>query len=126
MFDGVNDYVAIPNEANFDLTGAMTVACWIKVDVFDAAYQAIVTKGNTAWRLAREGTTNFVQFSCTGLSQTKVVSTIKRQRRTMASRRRRLHGQPAAESTSTACCNNSVTSTGSISTNNQPVRDRPQ
>ena len=51
-FDGVNDYVAIPNEANFDLTGSMTVACWIKVDVFDVGFQAIVCKGNTAWRLA--------------------------------------------------------------------------
>ena len=73
-FDGVNDYVAIPNEANFDLTGAITVACWIKVDVFDADFQAIVTKGDSAWRLAREGNTNFVQFACTGLTTLKVVS----------------------------------------------------
>jgi hypothetical protein len=73
-FDGVNDYVAIPNEANYDLTGAMTVACWIKVSSFTKNFQAIVTKGNTAWRLAREGTTNTVQFACTGLSTFKVVS----------------------------------------------------
>src|SRR5687767_1650612 len=45
-FDGSNDYVAIPNESNFDFTGAMTVACWIKVDVFDVGFQAIVCKGN--------------------------------------------------------------------------------
>jgi len=74
-FDGANDYVAIPNEATFDITGAVTVACWIKVDVFDADFQAIVCKGNTAWRLAREGATNFVQFACTGLTINKVVST---------------------------------------------------
>jgi hypothetical protein len=74
-FDGSNDYVAVANEANFDFTGAMTVACWIKVDVFDADFQAIVCKGNSAWRLARDGSTNFIQFSCSGLTtNTKVVS----------------------------------------------------
>jgi hypothetical protein len=73
-FDGFNDYLTIPNESSYDFTGAMTVACWIKVDVFDADFQAIVCKGNSAWRLAREGSTNFVQFACTGLTTFKVVS----------------------------------------------------
>jgi hypothetical protein len=74
-FDGVNDYVAIPNESNYDLTGPMTVCCWIKVDVFDTAYQAIVTKGDTAWRIQRYANTNNIEFSCTGLStNTMVVS----------------------------------------------------
>jgi hypothetical protein len=74
-FDGVNDYVAIPNEANYDFTGAVTICCWFKVDVFDVADQAIVTKGNSAWKIARDGTTNNVQFACAGLTtNTKVVS----------------------------------------------------
>jgi hypothetical protein len=73
-FDGVNDYVTVPNETSFDFTGAMTVACWIKVDVFDADFQAIVCKGNSAWRLARDGNSNFVQFACSGLTTFKVVS----------------------------------------------------
>ena len=64
-FDGVDDYVAVASEAKFDITGAMTVACWIKVDVFDAQWQAIVTKGDTAWRLTRDDTNNGVRFTCT-------------------------------------------------------------
>jgi hypothetical protein len=74
-FDGVDDYVAIPSEATFDLTGAMTVAAWIKVDVFDAPEQAIVCKGDTAWRLQRDAATNGVAFTCRGLTTNRIAST---------------------------------------------------
>jgi hypothetical protein len=73
-FDGVNDYVDIPNESRYDVTGAMAVAAWIKVDVFDDTEQAIVTKGNNAWRLQRYGATNYVEFNCNSLTTTSVVS----------------------------------------------------
>src|SRR5688500_5700172 len=33
-FDGVNDYVAIPNEWLYDATGVITIAAWIKVNAF--------------------------------------------------------------------------------------------
>ncbi len=52
-FDGVDDYVALPTESDYDFTGAVTVAAWIQVTSFNAAEQAIVTKGDTAWRLER-------------------------------------------------------------------------
>jgi hypothetical protein len=74
-FDGTNDYVSVANESNFDLTSAVTVAAWFKVDTFTKSFQALVCKGNTAWRIQREGTTNQLQFSCSGLSVTKVVCT---------------------------------------------------
>ena len=38
----------------------MTVAAWIKVREFNKTWQAIVTKGDTAWRLQREKETGMV------------------------------------------------------------------
>jgi hypothetical protein len=119
-FDGSNDYVAIPNEANFDLTGAMVVACWINVEDFDLSNQAIVCKGNSAWRLAREGTTNFVQFHCTGLTTTKVVSTASvndGQWHHVAG----VYTGSQLQIYIDGVLNNSVASSGSISTNNYAV-----
>jgi Concanavalin A-like lectin/glucanases superfamily len=75
-FDGVDDYVAIPNESTFDYVGAMTVSAWIKVDVFDVAEQAIAGKGDTAWRLQRDASNNGVAFSCRGLTTNRIASTV--------------------------------------------------
>ncbi|MEX0613603.1 MAG: LamG domain-containing protein, partial [Pirellulales bacterium] len=75
-FDGSNDYVAIPNEAFYDTTGAMTVAAWIKVNSWTVADQAIVTKGDLASaRLIRDGSNNGVAFVCRGLTTIRVAST---------------------------------------------------
>ncbi len=67
-FDGVDDYAEVQNEAAFDITSQITVAAWIKVGAFDRGYQAIVTKGDSAWRLQRWASTNHIEFACTGLS----------------------------------------------------------
>jgi hypothetical protein len=71
-FDGSNDYVAIPNQSAFNITGTITVAAWIKVSSFTSAWQAIVTKGDSAWRLSRNNATNTIHFDCTGLSTDQV------------------------------------------------------
>jgi hypothetical protein len=73
-FDGTNDYVATSNEYNYDLSSPMSVAAWIKVDSFTKQWQAIVTKGDSAWRLVRDDTNNGVTFACTGLSTLRVAS----------------------------------------------------
>lgn len=73
-FDGANDHVAIPNESRYDFAGPMAVAAWIRVNAFDDAEQAIVTKGNDAWRLQRNGTTSGVNFYCRGLTRNTVAS----------------------------------------------------
>ena len=39
----------------------------IKVNAFDKDWQTIVAKGDTAWRLQRNGGNNSVEFACTGL-----------------------------------------------------------
>lgn len=64
-FDGVNDYVSIANESNFDFTTSMTVEAWVKTSGFTVNYQTIVAKGDNSWRLARYGGTNFLSFDCT-------------------------------------------------------------
>jgi len=65
-FDGNGDYVTIPNEATFDITAAISVSCWIKVNVFDTQWQAIVTKGDNAWRLHRYADSSVINFANTG------------------------------------------------------------
>ncbi len=75
-FDGSDDFIAIVSENLYDLTGPMSVAAWFKVDVFDDNEQAIVTKGNNAWRLQRAGNTNAVEFYCNNLSTNRVVSSV--------------------------------------------------
>jgi len=67
-FDGVDDYVQVDNKSNFDITNQITVAAWIKVNAFTKNFQAIVTKGDSAWRIQRYGNTNFIEFACTGLT----------------------------------------------------------
>jgi len=68
-FDGVGDYVDCGNDPAFNLTDGITVAAWIKVDAFDKDYQAIVTKGNSAWRIERNAKTNAIEFACNSLSR---------------------------------------------------------
>ena len=75
--DGVDDYincgggVADHNSPSWaDFTDEITISAWIKVDAFDSnkPWQAIVSKGDTAWRLARAGNENVINFACNGLS----------------------------------------------------------
>jgi len=64
-FDGDGDYVEISDEPDFDLTGQITVAAWIKARAFDKGRQAIVTKGGSAWRLHRNLKTDNIRFNIT-------------------------------------------------------------
>jgi len=63
-----NDYVSIINESNFDITDKITVAAWIKVNEFNKHWQAIVTKGDSAWRLARTSLDKTLAFHLTGVT----------------------------------------------------------
>jgi len=55
------------NDPLFDITSSITVASWIKFDAQSRSSQAIVTKGNNAWRLQRNGSQRSVEFACTGV-----------------------------------------------------------
>ena len=67
LFDGDGDYVKIGNEPRFDIAGEMTVAAWIKVNQFDKDWQAIVAKGDSAWRIQRNQNKDSLEFACSGL-----------------------------------------------------------
>ena len=71
-FDGQDDFVSIPNESRFDITGSITVAAWIRVESFTKAWQSIVTKGDRAWRLHRASDTSSVGWACSDLSRQQV------------------------------------------------------
>lgn len=61
-FDGSNDQIELPQEADFDLEDALTVEAWARVASFTVDWQAIVTKGDDTWRLHRQLNTPFVGF----------------------------------------------------------------
>ncbi|NIP24127.1 MAG: DUF1080 domain-containing protein [Phycisphaerae bacterium] len=71
-FDGTDDFVSIPNEGDFDITGSITVTAWIRVNSFTRSWQAIVTKGDRAWRLHRANDTNSLGWACSDLSRQEV------------------------------------------------------
>ncbi|MBN1505444.1 MAG: LamG domain-containing protein [Sedimentisphaerales bacterium] len=61
-------YVEIPPSTDFNITYAITVAAWIKVTAFDRNWQAIVTKGDSSWRIQRDAATSCIEFACTGVN----------------------------------------------------------
>jgi len=67
LFDGKGNWVHVANESNFDCVAEVTVAAWIKVNRFDKEWQAIVTKGDSAWRIQRNQNQDNIEFACSGL-----------------------------------------------------------
>jgi len=66
-FDGDGDYVDIGKDPSFDITNQITVSAWIKVNAFDRDWQAIIAKGDRAWRLQRNAVESTLEFACSGL-----------------------------------------------------------
>ncbi len=66
-FDGDGDYVEIGRESNFDIADQITVSTWIKVNQFDKEWQAVIAKGDSAWRIQRNQNNNSLEFACSGL-----------------------------------------------------------
>ena len=66
-FDGDGDYVDIGKDSNFDITNQITISAWIKVSAFDRDWQAIIAKGDRAWRLQRNWNKSTLEFACSGL-----------------------------------------------------------
>lgn len=64
---GDGDFLEVADESYFDCMGGVTVAAWIKVNQFDKPWQAIVTKGDSAWRIQRNNEENTLEFACSGL-----------------------------------------------------------
>jgi tetratricopeptide (TPR) repeat protein len=65
--DGDGDYVNLGKSPDFDLAEQITIAVWIKVNRFDKEWQAVIAKGDSAWRMQRVEQTNSLEFACSGL-----------------------------------------------------------
>jgi hypothetical protein len=50
--DGINDYVDCGNSPLFDITGKITVAAWVNITTVPGDHRAIITKGDSAWRIS--------------------------------------------------------------------------
>jgi hypothetical protein len=61
-------YLNAGDSTSFNFTGSFTVEGWVKVDSFTTDWQAIITKGDNAWRVQRYGSTNNLDFGTSGLS----------------------------------------------------------
>jgi len=66
-FDGDGDCVDIGKSPDFDIKNQITVSAWIKVNEFNRNWQAIVAKGDRAWRLQRNVGQSTLEFACSGL-----------------------------------------------------------
>jgi len=44
-FDGSNDYISIPDDNTLDITSAITLSAWVKLDSTQSLYPAILVKG---------------------------------------------------------------------------------
>ncbi|MGE3767819.1 MAG: DUF2341 domain-containing protein [Kofleriaceae bacterium] len=70
-FDGLNDYLALDaSDGPYDFTTTMSVSVWFKTSAFTEDYQALVTKGDTSWRVQRDFDTNRVTFATGALGST--------------------------------------------------------
>ncbi|MCP4259513.1 MAG: tetratricopeptide repeat protein [Planctomycetes bacterium] len=66
-FDGDGDFVKIGAESDFDIADQISISAWIKVNRFDKEWQAVIAKGDSAWRLQRNQNEDSLEFACTGL-----------------------------------------------------------
>ncbi|MBN2137085.1 MAG: hypothetical protein JW720_04710 [Sedimentisphaerales bacterium] len=65
-FDGEGDYINCGNSAVFDLTEHITLAAWVNINAVNVDWQAIVTKGDSAWRLSTVEDEMRFHFAVTG------------------------------------------------------------
>ncbi len=65
---GKQSYASVTDGSAFTMNKAFSVECWIKVDAFNKNWQAIVTKGDSSWRVHRYRNTQKIAFGTSGLS----------------------------------------------------------
>jgi len=63
--DGDGDYVDCNNNELFSVTDAFTLSVWINWRATGATWQTVIAKGDNAWRLARGGDTQTMDFGFT-------------------------------------------------------------
>jgi hypothetical protein len=76
-FDGVDDAITIANHASFNGSSAMTVSGWFKVNAFDRNWQTVISKGDSSWRIARNGSGNQIAFDSNHASGLNVIASTR-------------------------------------------------
>ncbi|MHC4431834.1 MAG: LamG domain-containing protein [Planctomycetota bacterium] len=74
-FDGAGDYVDCGSSPDFEIAVNISITCWIKVNVFDKSWQAIMTTSDSSWRVHRSSGTNNIAWGTSGLSPTDLTGT---------------------------------------------------
>ena len=64
--DGSGDFVKINNEHAFDIANQITISAWVNIKSVPQEWTAIVTKGDTAWRLSTDQANNVFHFGLAG------------------------------------------------------------
>ena len=60
-----DDAITLADEPAYDFTTSLAVSIWVDIDVFDEGFQAVVVKGDRAWRLHRDGGGQAIGFGTT-------------------------------------------------------------
>ncbi len=59
--------VRVAEEAPFDVADAITLSIWTRTSRLDTWWQALITKGDSSWRIHRSGDRESLEFTCNGL-----------------------------------------------------------
>lgn len=62
-FAGSGNFVDLANESAFDFTTTFTVALWMKANNLGNTWAQLVGKGDSAWAIERQGSTNNLSFT---------------------------------------------------------------
>lgn len=65
LFDGVDDHFIVPHHPDLAGSTALTISAWFRVKAFTRPWQTIISKGDSAWRLARHGDSATIAFDST-------------------------------------------------------------
>jgi len=72
--DGDGDFVDCGDSPVFDIPVDITVATWVNIAQFDKNWQAIITKGDSSWRLHRSSSSSNIAWGTTGVEPLDLTS----------------------------------------------------
>ncbi len=69
--DGSGGHVKIADASAFDFGGELTIAAWVNLHSVPSAWTAIITKGDSAWRMSTMGQDKKIHFSVNHYDRTE-------------------------------------------------------
>ena len=68
--DGTGSFVQIADQSAFDMGDQATIACWVNIHSVPAEWMAIITKGDSAWRVSTIAKDRKIHFSVNDWNRT--------------------------------------------------------